>query len=538
MKITKIQKQLVWLLIVFTTLFQSGCVAIFGTSKQKVYLTSSNPKTKIYVNDKVIGTGTGSVKLKKKDRVAQVKLETEGYKTQYRSLAAYKPTGLILLDVPFILSGIGIYALVIDAGNYKGKKYPKRTTYTIDQKNDNRTPNEKFILLNKTVLDRKEKDTTFLSYSKHQYYMKNKPTYTVKSKEDENFEVGLFTDKVNDLLKEKGYIDTINKIFPNYSNTLYLNASISNVKLHSVYISVGSTMYFSTNKYIVTEMDVKWEVLNYYENVLYTFKDKIKSGEFVVNRNTTKDKDKPKEKEAKILENSVYDALNNSFLKLVSKKDFNNLTKIDNQKEQDLKAYKELSSISIPRPDSVDSKINMVIKSGVTVKTKDGHGSGFFISKDGYIITNYHVIAKNKSNKITVIQNDGSESIAEVVRYSEFSDLALLKIKGDSFNPLYVSVDDPEIGNEIWALGTPKDISLGQTVSKGIVSGIRNANDRRYIQTDVNINSGNSGGALISKGGIVYGVVTAKLMGYGTEGISFSVPSKNIFSALKLEYVK
>jgi hypothetical protein len=100
---------------------------------------------------------------------------------------------------------------------------------------------------------------------------------------------------------------------------------------------------------------------------------------------------------------------------------------------------------------------------------------------------------------------------------------------------LLTKEEEPEVGTDVMAIGTPKNIELGQTVSKGIISGLRNGEDSKLIQTDVPINGGNSGGALIDKSGNVLGVVSSKL--YSGEGIGFAIRSLDVFKGLKLDYL-
>ena len=165
----------------------------------------------------------------------------------------------------------------------------------------------------------------------------------------------------------------------------------------------------------------------------------------------------------------------------------------------------------------------------------NGHGSGVVISADGYIVTNYHVVAGSK--KIEVIFNNGTIVAGEVIRNNSESDLALIKVKLEGLSPLIVSEDkNPEIGIDVWAIGTPSSLDLGQTVSKGIVSGIRKTNGLTMLQIDAKISPGNSGGALINKDGTVLGIVSSKLIGYGTEGIGFAISSAEVLQSLNIRY--
>ncbi len=115
-------------------------------------------------------------------------------------------------------------------------------------------------------------------------------------------------------------------------------------------------------------------------------------------------------------------------------------------------------------------------------------------------------------------------------------DLALLKIKADNLQPFLLEKELADIGTEVWAVGTPRSIELGQSVSKGVISGMRKAEDKEmnYIQTDAAVNPGNSGGALITKDGRVQGVVSMRLT--RAEGVGFALPAPQVFKGLKLAY--
>ena len=172
----------------------------------------------------------------------------------------------------------------------------------------------------------------------------------------------------------------------------------------------------------------------------------------------------------------------------------------------------------------------------VTVLTKDGFGSGFIISQDGYIVTNYHV-AEGQKNNIQVKLNSNIKLKATVVKSNEDYDLLLLKIDADELKPLpFGKSADMETGDDVYAIGTPLETSLGQTITKGIVSGFREINGSTFIQTDVSINSGNSGGPLINDRGEVIGVTTMKLSGRGVEGIGFCIPSKTVLEMLNIKF--
>lgn len=153
-------------------------------------------------------------------------------------------------------------------------------------------------------------------------------------------------------------------------------------------------------------------------------------------------------------------------------------------------------------------------------------GSGFIISSDGYILTNRHVV--DGADKITVTMKDRRELEAEIIGEDEASDVAVLKVDAKNLPTLKVgSVNDLEIGEWVMAIGSP--LSFENSVTKGIVSAkgrrIRGQQYIPYIQSDVPINRGNSGGPLINMAGEVVAINTLIFSNTGGYmGISFSIP--------------
>ncbi len=175
--------------------------------------------------------------------------------------------------------------------------------------------------------------------------------------------------------------------------------------------------------------------------------------------------------------------------------------------------------------------IKQLVKSVVTIAHKEGHGSGFIISSDGYIITNYHVIENNQN--LVVQLNEKLSLKAEVVKINPEYDLALLKIDAKELIALALGNSEKiEIGEEVIAIGTPVELSYGQTVSKGIISGKRKLEEHIYIQTDASVNAGNSGGPLINQNAEVIGIVSRKR--YDKEGIAFAIPINEAIEKLNI----
>ena len=163
-------------------------------------------------------------------------------------------------------------------------------------------------------------------------------------------------------------------------------------------------------------------------------------------------------------------------------------------------------------------------------RTRIGMGSGVIISKDGYIITNYHVI--ENATTIEIKTNNNKSYKADLIGSDEVADIAVLKIDSNETFPYirFADSDQTKIGEWVLAVGNP--FNLTSTVTAGIISAkSRDLNDydsknQSFIQTDAAVNSGNSGGALVNTSGDLIGINTAITSGTGGfVGYSFAVPS-------------
>ncbi len=151
-------------------------------------------------------------------------------------------------------------------------------------------------------------------------------------------------------------------------------------------------------------------------------------------------------------------------------------------------------------------------------------GSGFIISKDGYIVTNNHVI--QDADQIKVILHDDKEYDAQIIGSDPMTDLALIKIDAKKLEPLkFGSSSNAKVGSWVVAIGSP--FGLEQTVTAGIISAkgriIGSGPYDDFIQTDASINPGNSGGPLLNLEGEVIGINTAIIK--SGQGIGFAIPS-------------
>jgi hypothetical protein len=171
----------------------------------------------------------------------------------------------------------------------------------------------------------------------------------------------------------------------------------------------------------------------------------------------------------------------------------------------------------------------------VTIETSRGLGSGFFVAANGMLLTNQHVV-EDQANVIVRLKS-GAAFTGKVLKRNTAMDLALVQIPADSLPCLsFAPPEAAEIGDDVWAIGTPLEKTLNQTVTKGIISGIREVAGKVLLQTDVSINPGNSGGPLIDQQGRVVGITTMKMSGKGIEGLSFGIPVRTAAEGLNLEF--
>ena len=188
--------------------------------------------------------------------------------------------------------------------------------------------------------------------------------------------------------------------------------------------------------------------------------------------------------------------------------------------------------------------VHTVIVVNALIETREGYsestGSGFFISADGYAVTNYHVI--EGATEVSVLTHDGEALKAQIVGSDATNDVALLKVEGENFPYATIGSSDAlVVGDQVAAIGSP----LGELTASMTV-GYISAKDRivntdgtviNMLQTDAAINSGNSGGPLFNMNGQVVGIITAKYSGNSSSGVSieglgFAIPVDDVAGIL------
>ncbi|MDU3199597.1 MAG: trypsin-like peptidase domain-containing protein, partial [Anaerococcus hydrogenalis] len=210
---------------------------------------------------------------------------------------------------------------------------------------------------------------------------------------------------------------------------------------------------------------------------------------------------------------------------------------------------KNKSVINIDPSDDITMERAVVKKSidsvvGITTKTKatqntifgpqtgyvEGVGSGSIVTKDGYILTNSHVVSNGDASEINVLFSNNKSLKAELVWNDTTLDLAVIKVNANNLNSIDLGdSDEINVGDRAVAIGNPLGLELQSTVTSGIISGLNRtvsfengAQMDGLMQTDAAINAGNSGGALLNSKGELIGINTAKAG--NSDGIGFAIP--------------
>ena len=201
--------------------------------------------------------------------------------------------------------------------------------------------------------------------------------------------------------------------------------------------------------------------------------------------------------------------------------------------DREIPTLEQLAALenALPLPEIVKKVSPSVVGVSTILNGGTASGTGFIISEDGYIVTNYHVIEGAQAVSVSLLQSeDGEEIPAEIIGGDEQTDIAVLKI--DKTDCVPVTLGKPSellVGELAITIGNPLGSELSGTVTAGIISALNRkltieGREMNLIQTDASINSGNSGGPLINSYGQVVGITSAKVATAYGEGLGFAIP--------------
>jgi S1-C subfamily serine protease len=199
----------------------------------------------------------------------------------------------------------------------------------------------------------------------------------------------------------------------------------------------------------------------------------------------------------------------------------------------DNKSGESVLSLKSTAPVKVDvQKSSISLQSAVvTIESSLGVGSGFFISDEGYVLTNAHVVGGAKYVKLKTL--DGNSLIGQVMRIDSVRDVALIKTESSGMQILAVRKTVPVTGEAVYAIGSPYGEQLAGTMTQGVLSSRRTLEGVTYIQSDASISPGNSGGPLIDSSGAVIGI--AQIIVGKSGGINLFIPIDEALEKLSVK---
>lgn len=226
---------------------------------------------------------------------------------------------------------------------------------------------------------------------------------------------------------------------------------------------------------------------------------------------------------------------------LLSNENFTNILankKTSKRNEVDFKQTANLQNVAISYGNAQTKFSELVEKikqATATIRTTSGHGSGFVIDHNGYVLTNHHVVQGSK--QLIVIIN-GKEHEATLIKSNQERDVAIVKIHGDFIGrAVKVSPTDAKLGEKIFVIGTPLDEALDFSISSGIVSADREIRGLNYYQTDAAVNPGNSGGPVFNEQGNVIGMTVSGLFSKDgvSKNINYLIPIQSVLNTLGIK---
>ena len=516
-----------------------SCVAtIFSTPKQTVRVISDPPGATVFINNvEAVKRGKTPNKIRlRRNKSSEVRVKLDGYRDHVEILSPAKFNALALLSmIPLFIP------YYVDMATGAAMRLNKKELRPVLTKIPDKVNGSAPVVCNSLTLKIKGGDKI------GNFLIRDEPRDILYFGKSIDTDADGLRDDVNTVLRDIGYNVPkagSGKLFTATTGAKYhLTGDVTSV----TYNVIASNKYEAYAKYeTVCTVDVAWKLLNRKKETVFEQKTSGTATKFEKGGSAAF---------SEAFETATYKVLNAPQLIEQLKgtgKPGENTTETGGTDKTTAgsapgadKAPKALVAppavadngqpiqLVRPAPDTKGTAISRAAKGVVTITTDEGHGSGCVVSTDGYIVTNYHVV--DGADEVIVKFANGDSLAGRVVRTNEEMDLALVRVSATNLQPLLITATPAhEVGMDVYAIGTPADQELGQTVTKGIVSGERKIEGRTFIQTDVSINPGNSGGALVDPSGALLGIINAKVVGRGIEGLGFAIPAERMLDVLKL----
>lgn len=535
----------------------SGCALVFNSEYQKVSIQIPND-AEIFINGDTVVAEDSKYPLKRDHAPKQITVKKEGFKDKNIIAYPYRRTGfkfmsflgLATLPAAFILprgtersliiANIVTYSVAppLYKRNKRGYNYDKKIVIKEEDMLPVLKKNEylKNVALRRVAVNLEGKNIDYDIYSQYKNYKENSPKLFYKYNSGSSsikIPNTIFSDILNQVLAENGYIDTTDNLFSNnHQNFIYIDATIDNYKLHLIEGGVSIQNYVAYSTYDIlakAELGVQWKIFDYYGTAIDSIYTQTTSDEFII---AEMDKLDP----INSIQRSIMNALDKATLECISSPKLqaalNDFSYADIEK-----AWEEFE---LMHPKNAIEELPDIVQASVAIESSKDYGSGFILNDEGYILTNYHIINGSEEEELKIITYQQKEYTAKLIRASKTSNVALLKIVDDTLAFTALKIGDPnssKLAEIVYAVGTPSDIDYAQTISRGIISSQRErSKNSSYIQTDVSVNYSNSGGALVNKKGQVLGIISNKLVDFGIEGLAFAIPIDEALTALKIKW--
>ncbi len=237
-------------------------------------------------------------------------------------------------------------------------------------------------------------------------------------------------------------------------------------------------------------------------------------------------------------ENAVYNAFGEAARNLLAERDFYNLvTGTGNAPSTNPASLVPTVATAIQAKDLNTGRFQDVVTETranvVTIIAGSGLGSGFYVA-DNLLLTNQHVVGG--ASLVVVKTVTGREIVGEVMATNARRDIALVATESSGLGGLPLRLSDVPISSTVYVIGSPREERFESTVSSGIVSAYRREDGLRYIQSDVNVQGGNSGGPMFDEAGNVIGItVLGQKEGNATIGLNYFIPISDALAALNIQ---